>query len=200
MGIQRWGKGGGGRTGTISGETDCRRAEPGGAVGGETRSAGESQPGRFDAAIHAAGADHDELNRVYDAVNQIQDVRLRVLAGLKRRLPENASAKAITESGDELEKKLMAVRDEFVNLTISANEDSVAYPPQLDARLAFLAMGVGSADAAPTAAEQLEFDKLKRQSGELLGRWDDLQRRDFGGVPKADRGRKFVYRGSTSGG
>jgi photosystem II stability/assembly factor-like uncharacterized protein len=126
---------------------------------------------------------HDELNRVYDAVNQIQDVRLQ-LAGLKRRLPENASTKAITESGDELEKKLMAVRDEFVNLTISANEDSVAYPPQFDARLAFLAMDVGSADAAPTAAEQLEFDKLKRQSGELLGRWDDLQRRDLAAFQK----------------
>jgi hypothetical protein len=40
-------------------------------------------------------------------------------------------------------------------------------------------MDVGSADAAPTEAEQLQFEKLKRQSGELLGRWDDLQRHDL---------------------
>jgi hypothetical protein len=40
-------------------------------------------------------------------------------------------------------------------------------------------MDVGSADAAPTEAEQLEFEKLKRQSGELLSRWDDLQLRDL---------------------
>jgi hypothetical protein len=126
---------------------------------------------------------HDELNQVYDAVNQIQDVRSQV-AGLKRRLPENASTKIITNSADELEKKLVAVRDEFVNLTISANEDSVAYPPQLDARLAFLATDVGSADGAPTEAEQVEFDKLKRQSGELLSRWDDLQRRDLAAFQK----------------
>ena len=121
---------------------------------------------------------HEELNSVYDAVNQIQDVRSQV-AGLKRRMPENASTKPIAASADALEKKLVAVRDQFINLTISANEDSLAYPPQIDAKLAFLAMAIGSADAAPTAAEQAEFEKLKRQTRDLLGRWDDLQHHDL---------------------
>jgi len=126
---------------------------------------------------------HEELNRVYDAVNQIQDVRSQV-TGLKRRLPENASTKTIAASADDLDKKLIEVRDQIVNLTISANEDSLAYPPQLDAKLAFLAIDVGSADSAPTEAEQLQFEKLKRQSGELLSRWDDLQRRDLAAFQK----------------
>ncbi|MFZ0310630.1 MAG: hypothetical protein WAL89_20845 [Candidatus Sulfotelmatobacter sp.] len=126
---------------------------------------------------------HEELNRVYDAVNQIQDVRSQVI-GLKRRLPENASAKAITTSADDLDKKLIEVRDQLLNLTISANEDSLAYPPQLDAKLAYLAMDVGSADSAPTEAEQLQFEKLKRQGGELLSRWDDLQRHDLAAFQK----------------
>ncbi len=121
---------------------------------------------------------HEQLNQVYDAVNQIQDVRSQV-TGLKRRLPENASTKAIASSADDLEKKLVAVRDQFVNLTISANEDSLAYPPQIDARLAYLAIDVGSADSAPTEAEQLQFEKLKRQSAELLSRWEDLQRHEL---------------------
>jgi len=125
----------------------------------------------------------DELSRVYDTVNQIQDVRAQ-LSGLKRRLPENANTKTIVAAADELEKKLVAVREEIVNLTISANEDSLAYPPQLDARLAYLAMDVGTADSAPTEAEQREFEKLKRQSGELVGRWDDLQRRDLAAFQK----------------
>ena len=55
---------------------------------------------------------HEELNRVYDAVNQIQDVRSQI-TGLKRRLPENASAKSIASSADDLEKKLIAVRNRF---------------------------------------------------------------------------------------
>ncbi len=125
----------------------------------------------------------DELSRVYDTVNQIQDVRSQ-LSGLKRRLPENASTKTIVSAADDLEKKLVAVREGLVNLTISANEDSLAYPPQLDAKLAYLAMDVGTADSAPTEAEQKEFEKLKRQSGELIGRWEDLQRRDLAAFQK----------------
>jgi hypothetical protein len=120
----------------------------------------------------------DELNRVYDTVNQIQDVRSQ-LAGLKRRLPENGGAKNIVAAADDLEKKLVAVRDAILNLDISANEDSLAYPPQLDGKLAFLAMDAGSADTAPTEAEQRQFEKLKRESGELLAKWEDLQRRDL---------------------
>jgi photosystem II stability/assembly factor-like uncharacterized protein len=125
----------------------------------------------------------DELSRVYDTVNQIQDVRSQ-LAGLKRRLPENAGAKNIVAAADDLERKLVAVREAFLNLDISANEDSLAYPPQLDAKLAFLAMDAGSADAAPTEAEQRQFQKLKRESGELLAKWDDLQRRDLAAFQK----------------
>jgi hypothetical protein len=125
----------------------------------------------------------DELSRVYDTVNQIQDVRLQ-LSGLKRRLPQNVSAKTIVAAADDLEKKLVAVREDLINLDISANEDSLAYPPQLDAKLAYLAMDMGTADSAPTEAELRQFEKLKRQSGELIGRWDELQRRDLAGFQK----------------
>ena len=125
----------------------------------------------------------DELSRVYDAVNQIQDVRTQI-SGLKRRLPENASTKTITSAADDLEKKLVAIREELINLTISANEDSLAYPPQLDAKIAYLAMDAGTADSAPTEAEQKQLAKLKRESGALIGRWEDLQRRDLAAFQK----------------
>jgi len=116
-------------------------------------------------------------------VNQMQDVRLQ-LSGLKRRLPENASTKSITNAADELEKKLVGVRDQMINLDITANEDSLAYPPQMDAKLAYLAMDASSADSAPTESEVRELQKLKRQSGELLARWDGLQRRDLADFQK----------------
>src|SRR5579862_1016754 len=91
----------------------------------------------------------DELSRVYDTLNQIQDVRSQ-LTGLTRRLPESANSKKIVAAADDLEKKLVGVRDDLINLTIDANEDSLAYPPQLDAKWAYLAMDAGTADAAPT--------------------------------------------------
>jgi photosystem II stability/assembly factor-like uncharacterized protein len=126
---------------------------------------------------------HEELNRLYDMVNQIQDVRLQ-LSGLKKRLPQNASAKTISISADDLEKKLVAVREQLVNLAISANEDSLAYPPQLDAKWAYLAIDVGSADSAPTEAEQLQFEKLKRQNEESAARWTELQHGDLAAFQK----------------
>jgi len=125
----------------------------------------------------------DALSQLYDTVNQIQDVRSQ-LSGLKRRLPENASVKTIATAADDLDKKLVAVRDDIVNLDITANEDSLAYPPQLDAKLAYLAMDASSADSAPTEAEQRQFEKLKRQSGELVSRWEDIQRRDLAAFQK----------------
>jgi photosystem II stability/assembly factor-like uncharacterized protein len=161
-------------------------------VGGQTQTAGIDL--KLDPRVHVSQEDlqaqfnllletRDELSRVYDAVNQLQDVRLQ-LSGLKRRLPENASTKSITGAADELEKKLVGVRDQMINLDITANEDSLAYPPQLDAKLAYLAMDASSADSAPTESEVRELQKLKRQSGELLARWDDLQRRDLADFQK----------------
>lgn len=156
-------------------------------VGGDTQTA--SFEVKLDPRVKVSEADlqqqyamqmqiHDELNRVYDTVNQIQDVRSQIL-GLKRRLPENASMKTIASSADDLDKKLIAVRDEFVNLTINANEDSLAYPPQLDAKWAFLAMDLGTADSAPTQAEMLQFEKLKKQTAEFAGQWDNLQNHEL---------------------
>jgi len=161
-------------------------------VGGETQTAGFDL--KLDPRVKVSQADleaqlkllletRDELSRVYDTVNQIQDVRSQ-LAGLKRRLPANANAKNIVTAADDLEKKLVAVREELINLDIDANEDSLAYPPQLDGKLAYLAMDVGTADSAPTEAECREFGKLKRQSGELLSRWEDLQKRDLAAFQK----------------
>jgi hypothetical protein len=119
----------------------------------------------------------DQLNLVNDTVDQIEDVRSQ-LRGLKRRLPENANEN-ITHAADDLDKKLTALRDNLINLTISANEDSLAYAPQIDAKLAFLAMHVGSADAAPTESEQQELRNLKQQSQELQARWAELQKSDL---------------------
>ena len=117
----------------------------------------------------------EQLNRVYDAVNQIQDVREQ-LGGLKKRLAPGDSYKSLMSAADGLDAKLIAVRDPLINLRISANEDSLTYPPGLDGRLAFVALAVtGGADAAPTEAEYALFDRLKKQADELLSLWNQVR-------------------------
>jgi len=126
----------------------------------------------------------DELSRVYDAVNQIQDLRQQV-DGLKKRLSENPNAKTVLSTGSELDQKLVAVRDKLINLKITANEDSLAYPPQIDGKLAYLALAVaGWSDSAPTESQYKEFDKLKKQADDLLARWAELQKTDVAAFQK----------------
>ena len=126
----------------------------------------------------------DELSRVYDAVNQIQDLRSQV-DGLKKRLPENDNSKTVQNTAGALDQKLVSVRDTLINLRISANEDSLAYPPQIDGKLAYLAMAItGSSDSAPTEAQYREFDKLKKQADDFRARWAELQRTDVAAFQK----------------
>jgi len=121
----------------------------------------------------------EQLNRVYNAVNQIQDVREQ-LDGLKKRLVQGDSTKALFDGASVLAAKLIAVRDPMINFKISASEDSLAYAPGIDAKLAFLSLGVaGFADSAPTEAQYQEFDKLKKQTDELLARWDQVRNTDI---------------------
>jgi photosystem II stability/assembly factor-like uncharacterized protein len=126
----------------------------------------------------------DELSRVYDAVNQIQDVREQ-MSGLKKRLPENSSTKPLLAAAGDLDQKMLAVRDELFQAKIRANEDSLAYPQRLDAKLAYLALNVSEvSDSAPTEAAYRKFDKLKRQAEDYLARWAELQRTDLAGLQK----------------
>jgi hypothetical protein len=121
----------------------------------------------------------EQLNRVYDAVNQIQDVREQ-LDGLKKRLVPGESTKAVLDGASALDAKLIAVRDPLINFKITASEDSLAYAPGIDAKLAFLSLGIaGFADSAPTASQYQEFDKLKKQTDELLARWDQVRNGDI---------------------
>jgi photosystem II stability/assembly factor-like uncharacterized protein len=121
----------------------------------------------------------EQLNRVYEAVNQIQDVREQ-LGGLKKRLVSGDATKPVFDGATALDAKLIAVRDPLINFKISASEDSLAYAPGIDAKLAFLSMAVsGFADSAPTESEYQEFDKLKKQTDQLLANWDQVRNADI---------------------
>ena len=151
----------------------------------------QARRGRYPDPVHAAlvaemaGADSITLHLREDRRHiQIQDVRSQS-AALKKRLPENASYRPLTSSADDLDKKLISVREPLINLRVSANEDSLAYPPQLDAQLAFLAIAVGSgSDSAPTEAATQRFDVLKKQTDEALARWSEMQKTDVASFQK----------------
>jgi photosystem II stability/assembly factor-like uncharacterized protein len=132
----------------------------------------------------------EQLNRVYAAVNQIEDVRAQTEA-MKRRLPPDENGRALATSADGLTTKLVSIREPLINMRISANEDSLAYHPQLDGQLAFLGMIVASGcDCGPTEAAVQRYQELKKQVDESLAKWTDLQKSDVATFQKLaiDRG------------
>ena len=150
---------------------------------------------RLDSRVHVDQADlqkqfdlllqiRDELTRVYDTVNQIQDVRSQ-LDGLKKRLPTNTGTKPVLAAADGLDQKMLLVRDDLVQMKVRSNEDSLSYPQRVDSKLAALAMKIGNnTDSAPTEAEYRTFEKLKREADESVTRWTELQRTDLAAFQK----------------
>jgi photosystem II stability/assembly factor-like uncharacterized protein len=133
----------------------------------------------------------DEISRLYDAANQIQDVRDQ-LEGLKKRLPGNEPAKLVLTAAAELDRKMLAVRDEIYQVKIRANEDSLAYPQKVDSKLAGLAIAVGEGtDSAPTEAAYRKFDKLKKLADAQLGAWAEVQKTDLAAFQKMVAGQNI---------
>ncbi|MGA8150071.1 MAG: hypothetical protein WB952_03920 [Terriglobales bacterium] len=134
----------------------------------------------------------DELTRVFDTVNQIQDVRAQ-MDGLKRRIPESVSTKPLLTAAGELDEKLLAVRDNLVQMKIRSNEDSVSYPQKVDSKLAALAMAVGvGSDSAPTEAEYRVFEKLKKQADDPIAHWAEIQKTDLAAFQKMMAGQNIL--------
>ena len=133
----------------------------------------------------------DELSRVYDTVNQIQDVRAQ-MDGLIKRLPDNRAVKPTLAAADDLDKKLLSVRDDLAQMKIRSNEDSLAYPQRVDSKLAGLAMAVGAGtDSAPTEAEYQVFDKLKKQADISIAHWSEIQKTDLADFQKMIAGQNI---------
>jgi photosystem II stability/assembly factor-like uncharacterized protein len=133
----------------------------------------------------------DELNRVYNAANQIEDVRSQV-NGLKKRLAPSDSTKPLLQAAGDLDQKLIAVRDNLIQLKIKANEDSLAYPQRADSKLAYLGLLVSDeTDSAPTEAEYQQFDKLKKQTDDYLAHWAELQKTDLASFQKIMAGQNI---------
>ena len=125
-----------------------------------------------------------ELTRLYQAVNQIQDLRMQ-MKDLHKRLGDGAEVKPLLAGSSELEKKMLSVENELVEMRIKANEDSLAYPAKLDAKLAVLAtIAGGDSESAPTEPTYKVYEKLKTQVDNQLARWAVIVATDLPALQK----------------
>lgn len=119
-----------------------------------------------------------------NTVNQMQDMHEQLSNLTKRFL--NRPSESVLAASKQLDENLVAIRDHLINLKISANEDTFAFPPRLDAKLAYLALAVGGdSNSAPTEAEYKEFAKLKKEADLFMAQWTQIRKTDLAALERS---------------
>ena len=101
----------------------------------------------------------DNMNKAAELINRSEAVRAQ-LAQLKTFIGDDAAAKEIAASADDLDKRVIEVEQRLFNITATGRgQDFLRLPSQLMEKLAHLADTLQLADFAPSD-QQLEVHKL----------------------------------------
>jgi photosystem II stability/assembly factor-like uncharacterized protein len=120
-----------------------------------------------------------KVTQVHEAIQQIRDVRAQITALNKRLAQEKfADAKAISDAGTALDKKMTVVEEALIQTKAKSGQDVLNYPIRLNNLLVALGGVVSSADAAPTSQDYELYGELSKQADEQLARWDDIVKTD----------------------
>jgi photosystem II stability/assembly factor-like uncharacterized protein len=128
---------------------------------------------QFDLAV----AIHKSLSELDVTVNQIRGLRTQ-LQQLGHELGTSEDNREVVAASRDLDRKLSGVQEKLMNPKISASEDSLNFPIELDGKLSALEEAVESAFAAPTESSRDAYADLSRQLGEQLAAWRDIENRD----------------------
>jgi photosystem II stability/assembly factor-like uncharacterized protein len=119
----------------------------------------------------------DLVTQAHDAINQIRDIRAQITA-LNKRLDGQPQAKAVTEAGKQLDKKMTEIEEVLVQTKAKSNQDVLNYPIRLNNYLVALGGVVSSAEGAPTQASYDVLDMLSKQLDEQLAKWKQVLTND----------------------
>ncbi len=108
------------------------------------------------------------------AANAIRDVRAQ-LAGIQARLAGRPGNPALVPEAAALDAKLEPLLQTFYQYRAHAEEAMLNYPSELNSQLAYLELGVDSADSAPTAQQQSMYTALRAQLDAALAQWTALR-------------------------
>ena len=111
----------------------------------------------------------DKLSELHDAINTIRNVRHQ-LDEWERRTRKQPQHDQIIQSAKPLKEQLVAIEAELTQVKAKSRQHTLSHPIQLNAKFAFLAGVVSSADAAPTTQSYAVFDDLTARAEAHLAR------------------------------
>jgi photosystem II stability/assembly factor-like uncharacterized protein len=144
---------------------------------------------RLDPRIKIADADlqkqfdlvaklRDLMDQTHAAVLQMRGVHDQLTA-LSKRLESDEAAQPIRDAAHDLDKKISELDDQIADSKVSASEEFLNYPIDLNSRLGYLQNVADSADSAPTQQAYDVETELEQIANDDLAKWKDLQEKDL---------------------
>ncbi len=120
-----------------------------------------------------------DMNSAAEMVNQIEWVRRQVY-DLKAVLKDQKADKEILEAADSLDKKLIAVEENLLQLRLTGTgQDDVRWPLKVVGKLAYLADAVATADFPPADQHREVQGVLEQQLRETQREFDGVMGTDL---------------------
>jgi photosystem II stability/assembly factor-like uncharacterized protein len=119
----------------------------------------------------------DEITKLHTAVNQMRDLREK-LATLKKWLGDDPKGKPVIDAADTLDKKMLEVESQLVQVKMKSSEGNLRYPNMLNEQWATFSMFVDAADAAPTKQQQEVYQYLAQHTDENVAKWEQIRKSD----------------------
>jgi hypothetical protein len=115
-----------------------------------------------------------EINAAVDMINAIESVRAQ-LATVKATLSSDSTAADLRGQTDSLEKKLLAVEGQLMDLHATGRgQDLIRTPSQIGEQLLYLGGSVGGSDYAPTESHRQVQTVLKEALQKVRTQYDSV--------------------------
>ena len=131
---------------------------------------------------------HDDITRLHIAVNQIRELRSRFDV-LGKWAGSGRGSEPVLVAVQQLEKKMMAVEEQLIQVNMKSSEGNLGYPNMLNEQFDSLMHTEDASDAAPTAPMYLVFDSLDRRLNAELAKWSELLGKDLPALNQLMRSR-----------
>ncbi|MFQ5721398.1 MAG: sialidase, partial [Candidatus Aminicenantales bacterium] len=123
---------------------------------------------------------HDNMNSVAEMINKIEWIRKQIY-GLQKILEGDKKAEQILNKSKELDKKFIALEDEFISVGYSGryDQDGLRWPEKFYLRSSNLAYGIAQTDFAPTTQQKEAHKVLCNQLSSYKSQYNVLINKDL---------------------
>jgi photosystem II stability/assembly factor-like uncharacterized protein len=128
---------------------------------------------QFDLAMQVRDANTD----LHRAVNQIRELRAELKA-LRQRLENDPGLKQLVAQVDSLDKKMIPVEEELIQVNMKGSEANLAFPNQLNEQFDSFSSSVTAGDGAPTQQQYEVFKMLRGRLDQQLAAWKQIMASD----------------------